>query len=30
MRYLVWECDWNDDTNQLDNWWVVGGSFCNL
>ena len=30
MRYLVWECDWSDDTNQLDNWWVVGGSFSNL
>ena len=30
MRFLVWECDWSDDTTQLDNWFVVGGSFSTL
>ena len=30
MRFLVWKCDWFDDTTQLDNWVVVGGSFTTL
>lgn len=30
MRFLVWKCDWADDTTLLDNWWVVGGSFSTL